>query len=122
MGEALRKAVGLDGKDRLAALGTAGGIRRHEGVRVHIARVKRDLARRERKERGDVARCHGIDVERRHAQTIMGKKAEVYHGGGAGAGKALRTHEKLVVERLSLADDAAVLSHETVATIDDILG
>ena len=80
--EALGEAVGLDGKDVLAALRTTGGVGRHEGVRVHPAR-ERGLAgggvRAQREGHGHVADLlgRGGALEGGHARALLREEADV---------------------------------------------
>ena len=91
-------------------------------MRVHKAAHERRLALIEREERDHVARGRRVGLVGGHAAAVGGNEAEVNHGGCSGVRRGVtRKHEALVVERLGLGEHAAVLGHQAVAAVDDVL-
>ena len=111
----LGEAVSLNGKDVLAALRAAGGVGRHEGVRVHPA-CERGLAGggigTQREGHSDVAqllRRRGA-LEGGHARALGHEEADVDLRDGAA-----------VAEGLALREQATILGHEVVPGEDEVL-
>ena len=124
VGKSLGKAVSLDRKDLLAALGAAGRIAGDEGVRVHIPRDKRRLSHAQREGYDDEAPVlgRGSRDEGGHATTVRRKQLHVDDGrSGSGRMALPRPCERGVVERHGLGKHAAVLAHEVVTAKDKVL-
>ena len=120
--QALGKTMRLDGKNRLATLRAATGVRRHKRMRVDESIVKRDLAYIKVKRGNCIARSIRLDRECRHAATLCRQKTKVDHGGSTRSGMSLPCTDKLdIVEGICLAQHAAVLGNQAVTAIDYIL-
>ena len=110
--KALGKAVGLDGKDVLTALGTAGWIGRHKGVRVNPTR-----------------KVHVMDVQREATHVIVhlrGVGDGLERGHAAALGNELTDiqlrERTAVAEGGTLGEEAAVLGHKIMSGEDEVLG